>query len=62
MAIVRAGQTWRTDQGASLYVDEVQEGRVVGTLISDVAPNAFSAATLPLTAFVRYELLEDAEP
>ena len=59
MAIVRPGQTWRTDRGSELYVDEVQGGRVVGTLISRVEPDAFSAATLPLTEFARFELVED---
>jgi hypothetical protein len=62
MAIVRPRQTRRTDQGASLYVNEVQEGRVVGTPISDVTPDAFSAATLPLPAFARHELLAGAWP
>ncbi len=61
MAIVRPGQTWRTDQGPQVYVDEVQGERVVGTLMSELMPDAFSAVTLPLTDFARFDLLEDAQ-
>lgn len=58
---IHPGQTWRIDDQTTFYVDEVDDEKAVGTMISEASERAFSAAAFPRADFVGFELLPHAD-